>query len=63
MSSDDIKLEESNNQNSEDMERQIQEITELCKKFSDSIIKIEQNQQEVTQFVGRMKTNEGQIDS
>ena len=63
MSSDEIKLEESDNQNSEVMEKQIQEITELCKKFSDSITKIEQNQQEVTQFVGRMKTNEEQIDS
>ena len=48
MSSDEIKLEESDSQNSEVMEKQIQEITELCKKFSDSIIKIEQNQQEVT---------------
>ena len=63
MSSDEIKLEESDNQNSEVMEKQIQEITELCKKFSDSIIKIEHDQQEVSQFVGRMKANEEQIDS
>ena len=63
MSTDEIKIEEQNNQDSENMEKQIQEITELCKKFNESIIKMEQSQQEVTNFVVGMKHDESQIDS
>ena len=50
MSTNESKIEEQNNQNSENMETKIQEITEICKKFKESIIKIEKGQQEVTEY-------------
>ena len=46
-----VKEEQKDIPKSENMEKQIEEITELCKKFNASLTTMEKNQKEVTQFV------------